>query len=196
MKQVKPLLDFIKWPESRGDYNIVWNGIKGADRPAKLLTQMTIGEVLDWQDKIDPFYMSEAAGAFQIMEDTLRGMYQSAGFSRDTLFNEKTQDALAVHLLKRRGLDDFMSGEINATKFANSLAKEWASLPVVSGPKKGLSYYSGDGLNQSHVDVLPFLEVVNAIKAPEAPPAVEVPPQGLFARLADIIATIFGRNAA
>lgn len=41
-----------------------------------------------------------------------------------------------------------------------------------------------------------FIVGARHIDAPEAPPAVEVPPQGLFAKLVGIIATIFGRNAA
>lgn len=177
MRQIKPLLDFIAWPESRGDYNIVWGGIKSKDKPPTPITEMTIRELLAWQDSIDPFYMSEAAGCYQIMEDTLRGMYRSAGVSLDDLFDAGTQDKLAVHLLKRRGLDDFLAGKLTTAKFANSLAKEWASLPVVNGPKKGQSHYGGDGLNKAHVDVEAFLNAVQSIRAPKAPPAVEVPPQ-------------------
>ena len=74
MIDCKPLLDFIANAEHGGhpDYNAVWGGIKAKDRPPKKLVEMTIGEVLDWQDMIDPHYKSEAAGRYQIMEDTLR----------------------------------------------------------------------------------------------------------------------------
>ena len=99
---VKPLLDFIAKPESGGDYNIVYGGIHARHRPRKRLVTMTIGEVLDWQDSIDPIYMSEAAGRYQIMEDTLRGLYSSAGLTLRDLFNERNQDILATQLLKRR----------------------------------------------------------------------------------------------
>ena len=149
MPSTRVLLDFIGEHESGNDYNRVWGGIKRKDRPPKLLTKMTIGEVLAWQDRIDPHYPSEAAGKYQIMEDTLRGLYVSAGFMPVSLFDEQTQDGLAMRLLVRRGLYDFINLIISTEKFANSLAREWASLPCVSGPKKGRSYYAGDGLNKS-----------------------------------------------
>ncbi len=108
IEQCRPLLDFIKQPESRGDYDIVWLGIRKEHRPAamvrKRLTQMTIAEVLAWQDSIDRLYNSEAAGAYQILEDTLRDIYRRAGCSASDLFDEATQDKLAMALLERRGL--------------------------------------------------------------------------------------------
>lgn len=165
---VKPLLDFIAKPESGGDYNIVWGGIKPQDRPKRPLVTMTIADVLAWQESIDAKYRSEAAGRYQIMEDTLRPLPPAAGLLPSALFNEKNQDALATVLLKRRGLDGFVSGAISAEDFANNLAKEWASLPVVTGPKKGRSFYAGDGLNKSHVSVADFLAAVNAVKSTPA----------------------------
>lgn len=164
MIDCKNLLDFIAKHESRGDYNVVWGRIKKEDRPAKPLTEMTIGEVLAWQDRIDPYYPSEAAGRYQIMEDTLRGLYREAGLSQSDPFDETNQDRLAVQLLRRRGLDDYLAGRITAEKFANGLAKEWASLPCVSGPKKGRSYYGGDGLNRALVDIEPFLAAVRSVR--------------------------------
>lgn len=166
---VRPLLDFIAQPESGGDYNIVWGGIKTKDRPKKKLTVMTIKEVLDWQDSIDKRYDSEAAGAYQIMEDTLRPLPPAAGLLSSSLFNEVNQDALATVLLKRRGLDSYLAGGLTAEEFANNLAKEWASLPVVTGPKKGKSFYSGDGLNKSHVSVEAFLQAVRSVKVTPPP---------------------------
>lgn len=161
---MKALLDYIARYESRDDYNIVWSGIKGKHKPPRPLVDMTISQVLAWQDRIDPLYMSEAAGRYQIMEDTLRGLYGPAGLSPNAKFSEKTQDDLAVHLMKRRGLDQYMAGKISAEKFANSLAREWASLPLVNGPKKGRSYYAGDGLNKAHADADEFLRIVKEIK--------------------------------
>lgn len=163
---VDALLDFIAKPESGGDFNIVYGGIKKQDRPKKPLTTMTIAEVLAWQDMIDVRYPSEAAGAFQIMEDTLRKLYAEAGIPATAVFNEATQRALAKQLLRRRGLDKYLAGKMTPEAFANELAKEWASLPVVSGPKKGRSYYAGDGLNKSHVSVDDFLAAVRAARGP------------------------------
>lgn len=164
LAKAKPLLDFIAKPESGGDYNRVWGGIEPKDQPPRALTSMTIGEVLAWQQSIDARYPSEAAGRYQIMEDTLRDIYQPAGFRTSDKFDETTQDGLAYYLLRRRGYGRFYAGEMDADDFANSLAKEWASLPVVTGPKKGMSHYSGDGLNKSHVSVTAFLEAVRAAR--------------------------------
>lgn len=177
---MQELLAFIRKPESGGDYNIVYGGIRREDRPRRPLTLMTIGDVLAWQDSIDARYPSEAAGAYQIMEDTLRGLYAEAGLTLNDRFSEENQDRLAVQLLKRRGLTRYQRGEITTEDFANSLAKEWASLPVVSGPKKGRSYYAGDGLNKSHVSVDDFLRAVASARprpSVERPPAVAQRPQ-------------------
>ena len=164
LTQAKPLLDFIAQPESRGDYNIVWGGINKVDHPPRPLTQMTVGQVLNWQDSIDQKYMSEASGKYQIMEDTLRGLYASAGMSLKSKFNEDGQDRLGYALLNRRGYQSYLAGEMSVTQFANNLAKEWASLPVVSGKKKGRSFYAGDGLNKAHIKVPAFLAAVKAAR--------------------------------
>lgn len=199
MDRFKPLLDFIARYESRGNYNIVWGGIKKQHRPPKPLTTLTVGEVLAWQDSIDPFYMSEALGRYQIMEDTLRGMYRSAGVSLDDLFNENTQDRLGLHLLRRRGLDDYLEGKISTEKFAQAISKEWASMPCIIKDKKGRpangqSYYAGDGLNSAHVSRKDFLEAVESILAP--PPADHVEPKskaptvGISAAIAALLASL------
>ena len=170
---IRNLLDFIAKPESGGDYNVVWGGIAKKDRPKKPLITMTIAQVLDWQDSIDARYPSEAAGKYQIMEDTLRPLPPSAGLLPSDLFNEVNQDKLATVLLKRRGLDKYLVGVVSAEEFANNLAHEWASLPMVSGPKKGRSVYAGDGLNKSHVSVDAFMAAVRAVK--DAPPLAPKP---------------------
>lgn len=133
-------------------YHVVWGGIKKEDRP-KDLTTYTVQEVLNWQDSIDSRYQSEAAGAFQIMEDTLRGL----GVDTNMQFNDEGQKVCCYKLLVRRGLMKFTSGEWNAERFGDSLAREWASLPVHSeqrgasrNVKRGQSYYAGDGLNHAH----------------------------------------------
>jgi len=167
---VKPLLDFIGQLESRGSYDaIVWL-VDRRRYPPKPVSRMTIGEVLDWQDSIDRFQNSEAVGKYQILEDTLRGMYRPAGLDRTTPFDESHQDYLATFLLRRRGLTDYVSGRISAEKFANALAHEWASLPLVTGPNKGRSVYAGDGMNRSLTKADEFLRIVKEVKnAPTRP---------------------------
>lgn len=160
------LLDFIASHESRGDYNVVWAGIRKADRPKRPLVEMTVGQVLQWQDSIDAKYQSEAAGRYQILEDTLRGLWREAGLQLTSLFDREGQDKLAIALLRRRGLTSYLEGKISTETFANNLAREWASLPLVSGKGKGRSAYAGDGLNKALTDVAPFLAAVASVKEP------------------------------
>ena len=169
----KPLLDFIAKHEAdpRLGYNSVWGKIKSEDRPKKPLTEMTISEVLAWQDSIDRKYMSEAAGRYQIMEDTLRGLYLPAGLGLGDLFNEENQDKLCIALLRRRGLHQFLIGNLSVNRFCNQIAKEWASMPVVTRVRRGKrtlqpgqSYYAGDGLNKAHAEVEEFKAVVRELR--------------------------------
>lgn len=162
---LQPLLQFIRQHEARGDYNIVWGGIRKADHPPKALVLMTVKEVLDWQDSIDRAYGSEAAGAYQIMEDTLRSLVKEGKAKLTDRFDEKTQDALAVLLLERRGLKDFLAGKASPAVFGQSLSKEWASLPCTlvdkrGRPAQGQSYYDGDGLNKSGAKVTEFVRLL------------------------------------
>ena len=70
---------------------------------------------------------------------------------------------MALALLERRGLSKYKAGKISAEQFGNNLAKEWASFPVVTGSKRGRSYYAGDGLNKAHLGVSEVMDVVKAL---------------------------------
>lgn len=201
---VKPLLDFIGAHESDyaarrlkiSPYNVVWGGIEAKHRPKRPLVDMTVGEVLAWQDSIDPLYRSEAAGRYQIMEDTLRGLYAEAGMATASRFDAAGQDHLATALLRRRGLDRYLGGTMSAEAFCNNLAREWASLPQVSGPNKGKGVYDGDGLNRASGDVDAFLAAVEAIKGQTAPIApVPQHDPGLVARIIAAILRLFPKGA-
>jgi hypothetical protein len=173
-----PLLDFIGNRESKGYDDI--NGLVSKSRyPTKKLTQMTMKEVLDWQESIDKFQASEAAGRYQIMEDTLRGydndkttgsesdsLYAKAGLSSGALFSPENQDKLATYLIQKVGLNQFLSGQISRETFANKLAGIWAALPIVSGPKAGKSNYDGDRAgNKATAKIQAFLDVLDKVKA-------------------------------
>ena len=168
-----PILDLIGANESdaaaaaqgvRDGYGVVWSGIRKEDRPRDL-TALTVSRVLWWQDAIDSRYMSEAAGRFQIMEDTLRGLR----YDPNALFDKATQDALGLQLLDRRGWDRCEAGTLSPEDFADQLAREWASLPVVRDQKgasrtlkRGQSYYAGDGLNKAHASPEDVLAAIHA----------------------------------
>jgi muramidase (phage lysozyme) len=174
---VTPLLDFIGNKESEG-YDDISGLVSQSRYPTKPLTQMTIQEVLDWQESIDRFQLSEASGRYQIMEDTLRGynndssagpgnpLYTRAGLSANDLFSPINQDKMAIELLRGRGLDRYLDGSMTRETFANNLASEWASLPVVTGVNAGRSVYEGDRAgNRSLTTVQEFLSVLDEIKS-------------------------------
>jgi hypothetical protein len=174
---VTPLLDFIGNKESRG-YDDISGLVKQFRYPSKKITEMTIREVLDWQEDIDQFQLSEAVGRYQIMEDTLRGfnndralvggtpLYTRAGLSAGDLFNPDNQDKMAIVLLEGRGLRRFLAGQITREEFADNLANEWASLPLVSGPNTGRSVYAGDRAgNRALTTVQEFLQAIDAVAA-------------------------------
>lgn len=143
-KSKSPILDLIAKHESDGDYNIVYGGARIP------LTQMTVHEVLDWQrEQVARGVPSAAAGRYQFIAKTLAGLVEQGVVNGSDLFNEATQDKLAMHQLKSRGYDKFLAGTITAEKFMENLSKEWASLPKDSS---NLSYYHGDGLNKAGVD--------------------------------------------
>jgi muramidase (phage lysozyme) len=151
LAKAEPLLRLIRKHESDpavkpqgvpSAYDVVFGGIRVVDRP-KALSKLTVERVLWWQDLIDPLYLSEAAGAYQIMEDTLRGLMKSGHVKGSEVFDKECQDRLALILLDRRGWEDAENGLLSPVAFGNELAKEWASLPMLSGPKKGQSYYGG-----------------------------------------------------
>jgi len=177
MKHLDPLLEMIRAKESRNDYDaIVWL-VPRHRYPPQRVTTMTVGEVLDWQRSIDRFQNSEAVGAYQFMEDTLRGMVDMGVVSRSARFSKATQDKLAVHLLERRGLRSWLKGDITTQRFANNLAMEWASLPVVSRIRgahrvvnPGETYYAGDNYNKAGVSPETVLHVLGLVLKKPPPP--------------------------
>lgn len=169
---VQNVLRMIRQIEAPGGYDQVYSGIAGTDLPPKPLTQMTISEVLAWQDNIDPRYQSEAAGAYQIMEDTLRGLVSREGLTGAELFDGAMQDRLAVALMRDAGLEDWRAGLIGPEEFNDGLAGIWAAVPLSRGPNAGQSRYGGDGLNAAQTSVDDMLAVIGGERAPDRGNAV------------------------
>lgn len=179
----KPLLELIIQAESasQGGYDAISGLVRSFRRPSKPITQMTIGELLDWQDSIDDKQDSEASGAYQIVEDTLRGfdngdlrygsktnvnnsrsLYEKVGLTKSDLFSPENQDKMAIELLRYRGLDRFLAGTLSRGQFGNNLAAEWAGLPLIEGPNAGSGRYDGDAAgNQAKEDFVQ--NVINAL---------------------------------
>lgn len=140
------LLDTIKKKETQGNYNIFAGDKATADRK---LTNMTLKQVIQAQG-------NKAAGAYQFKPETLRTLMKDLGLKGNEKFTPAFQDVLATRLLERRGLNDYLAGNLPADVFALNAAKEWASLPVLTPTKgragqvePGMSYYQGYGSNKA-----------------------------------------------
>lgn len=176
------LLDFIRETEvgreDRASYDVIYAHKQG--KLPKPLTSMTLDEVQSAQRGWSKNHGSSAAGGYQFMRATLKGLMAELGLRGSQVLDPDLQDRLAYHLLKRRGYDAFMAGAISDVEFAKRLAMEWASFPVLAPTKgahrqikRGQSYYAGDGLNKALVspDKIEALltRVKNASPAPAKP---------------------------
>lgn len=163
------LLDFIRKIETgKADasaYDVIYAHAQG--RLPKPITKMTIAELQGHQAKGWPA-KSTASGAYQFMRATLGDLRKELKLGNGQLFDADLQDRLGYHLLRRRGYDKFAAGTMSLIDFGNNLAKEWASLPVLTNIKGahqqlkvGQSFYAGDALNKSLVDVMTFRAVLS-----------------------------------
>lgn len=129
------ILSFIGNAEG-ADYQTLFGG-KRVD-----LQNMTVAEVQKLQRSHSRKTGSSATGAYQVMRKTLEGLIAEGVVSPDEQFTPQVQDRIGQALLQRRGYGDWKAGIISTEEFADSLAKEWASLPTSSGK----SYYHGDSM--------------------------------------------------
>lgn len=195
---ITPLLELIRKGE------VGTTELSGYDRmyapaEAKLgkhkLTAMTLDQVRALQEKMVAS-RSTSSGGYQFIRATFDETRKAMGLPGSTVWTPEIQDRMAMYLLKKRGLDKFLAGNLSREGFANNLAMEWASLPVVTaikGQKRllkpGQSYYSGDGLNKAFHPPSAVLAALDAIKAspepvpvppvPDAPPVEQTPPEPL-----------------
>lgn len=173
------LFDYIsRYESSGGGYNQLSSFTRV--QPGRDLTSMSVNDVLAWQQSnIRAGAASTAAGRFQIINPTLRSLVEEMGLTGIETFNEDLQNEMAEVLMRRRGLDAWRSGGLSDTDFANNLAREWAGLPVVSGPNRGRSHYSGDGLNGTSANPDEFLAILAQTRAATG--------QAVQAAVADVI---------
>lgn len=149
---------------NRGTKN---NEIQGSThsttRDNKKLSEMTIDEIrakmkIKSADNADRLF---AVGKYQLIPTTFEMAVKATGLSGDTVFNPETQEKLGQYLLfeKRPALGAYIKGESDdINKALLEAAKEWASLPVPSGSKKGKSYYGKGNKAQHTLD-----ETINAL---------------------------------
>lgn len=148
-----PILDLIgKYEAAGGNYNIVHGG---AILP---LTNMTVQDVLNWQKtSIDASSKYVAAGKYQIIHETMKGLVETLDIETDELFDEDMQDYMALALLERRGFYDYLDGKTDLNTMVFNLSKEWAAFPK---DETGVSFYAGDGVNKALVS---YKEVVESL---------------------------------
>ncbi len=183
------LLDFIRdtevGTEARSGYDVIFGFNQG--RLPKPVTSMTIDEVLGSQASWSKRFGSSATGGYQFMRATLTGLKTELRLLGRQILDPNLQDRLGFHLLKRRGYERFITGQIDRTEFGRRLAQEWASFPVLVATKgahrqisRGQSYYAGDGLNKALVQperVEAILdEVLELAKASAAAPVAKPEP--------------------
>lgn len=113
----------------------------------KPLTQMTIGEVMELQAQGKLF----AAGAYQIIPGTMRGIFPSTGLSKDDLFDKAAQDKLALALYRRR----VTWHGTNKYNLMSGLRNEWI----------GLQYVEDDVLLKSIEGMSPYNQPQNVLPA-------------------------------
>ena len=156
------LLDLIGKVESRSNYNAFFGNSSNNDIK---FTEMTISEVLSWQDDfVKKGSASSAVGKYQILNTTLRDLIGKYNIDKNEKFNSENQDKLVIYLLEKRGANKYVNKEITKSDFAKSLSQEWASLPIVKGDNPERSYYDGDGLNKALVKPTEVLGAISKIK--------------------------------
>jgi muramidase (phage lysozyme) len=165
LRGAEALLDFIGKVETGRTGIDAYRTIYGHKENTlpKPVTEFTLDELTAAQLRWGKNWGSSAAGKFQILRKTLLGLMATLKLSGDAKFSKKTQDMLGTQLLLGRGFARFASGSMTLEAFAIELAKEWASMPVLSAMQgasrkvaAGQSYYAGDGLNKALVTPTEF----------------------------------------
>lgn len=198
------ILDFISSGEggygasNRGTIgdDIIGSTLDNTTRGGKKLTEMTLGEIMEYQKIKDPNNTDRlfAVGAYQFIPSTLKIAMDGAGLSEDTVFTPEVQDRLGLELLlgsKRPKLAAFIKGESDdITAAMTDFAKEWASAP---DPETGKSRYgSGNKAKHSVEETRQALlrarqSYANGVIATELPPAGSTPVREIASRAENAI---------
>lgn len=171
------------WPEA---YNVIIG--HNQSQLHKPLVQFSVDELLEaqlhWPKKFK--LKSSAAGALQIIRPTLLEQKKELHLRGNEKFNPALQDKLFFALANKRGLKQFLNGQITVEQFGNNLAREWASVPLLMDTiregktvRRGQSYYDGDGINSAQTkpeEVEKMLRAVRSTIAVEELPRKETKP--------------------
>jgi muramidase (phage lysozyme) len=128
----KPILDLIASKESSNDtqfggYDSMNLGEgrpdTGSQRFGRPLTQMKVSEILSLGANNGIY----AAGRYQFIPGTLRGLVNRGVVSPNDTFNQQTQDKLAVTYLRDR-TGKFWAGQASAASYVSGLGNAWHGL--------------------------------------------------------------------
>jgi peptidoglycan hydrolase-like protein with peptidoglycan-binding domain len=155
--KVGQVLNFVAGPESGGQYDIMFGGKRD---PAIL--NMTMEELASYQLAHARRAGSSAAGRYQIMHFNTINYAKKAGLdpTKDK-FTAENQDKMGIVFLREAGLEDWLRGRIDDTRFLDRLSRIWAGLPSPS--KGGQSFYGGVGLNK-HATQLKMQTALNNLQ--------------------------------
>lgn len=155
------LLNTIAKAESNGNYNAYFGN---ANNSSVQFTAMSVEEVMGWQKEfVLKGSPSSAVGRYQFIDSTLASLVQQLSIDTSVRFDQQLQDRLAVALLQRRGLNDYVNNKMSREEFAHNLSKEWAALPVVIGEQPQISYYADDGLNAARLSVQEIISGIDTV---------------------------------
>lgn len=151
------LLDIVT--EYEGGRAGKWDAVYGSKTGYPGLSKMTIGEVLEFQDKmleeqkakgLSGDELSTAVGESQFIKKVLLEEMKRAGLSENDLFSPKNQrKMMASRISQYRGGDKWLNGKMTTEDFIKNLSQEFASLPKDS---TGVSYYDRVGRNKAHIN--------------------------------------------
>ncbi|MCF7983061.1 MAG: conjugal transfer protein TraG N-terminal domain-containing protein [Thiohalocapsa sp.] len=149
------LLDLIAAPESRGNYNALY---RDADQQQIRLTDMTLDQVRQLQQRLVADRGGSPVGRYQIIDDTLDRLMTRMGLSGRERFTPELQDRMALLLARDAGLDAWQSGRLSDEHFAHNLSSIWAGLPSDASNQ---SYYEGLAGNRANIG---WADVNSALK--------------------------------
>lgn len=91
----------------------------------KALTQMTVAEVMERQRKNNQYSRENrvgifAAGRYQIIPDTLKGIVDAGAIKPSDLFDQRTQDKAGLYLIKTRGVQPWGWDAASRARFTAS----------------------------------------------------------------------------
>lgn len=161
----EPFMAFIAGMEGPDGYNDVT--LHATSQPPDALTKMTIGQVLDYQARLQrQGAKSTAVGQYQVIRKTLNDFVRRGEIRPDELYSANNQDRLARILMNRC---NFYDPANDIDRLGNCLARAWAALPVMTGKKAGQSYYHGKAGNRALTSVREVRHVLEGRFRDEGP---------------------------